>query len=586
LSSVFRKVQSEDIAGHSRAVVNVIDIHADTLIAVAFARPYRESQWNDARASARALISTVLLADIADIGNAIDQLCKSLDGGIVALVPPSIRQVLWKKAYENIQITDLDGMSMMLGIVARTAHLDALATQPFRTAGQKPGQLGSATPEATCHAVNLSLTAMRSGFLDMVSKFASYNESSRMLEFMRKEGVVKDLMVLMLSPVEDAHVAAQTLVGQAFDVDVRLDCFRALLERFPQATFDGMLNFLETFTRYAPVVPEACSLSKSLVRCLTDVIEVLCASHDGLLNSDHNFTSKTAPIPMSVLPTWWALMTKAIAVIFKRTPSWSIYFENEDMIVWMRDALIFGRELLAQRGVIESAVSLGPNEQPALQQGKAKRLTPAGKRMIDDLQVVLPELARWLRLTDEELLHQSFSLLQSLLDCFRESAIPPSKAGIAKLTKHIDDARTKDPKRPQTRLDSKRLLALEDSLASFIEDDDDVQIIPPSVFRARPAIVETKSKVSPPKAASKDQQLPKEAETQQLSTKLAKTTIASSKEQVNIVTAALRKRLATDMPTPPQAGSHCCAPQRSHKKRRLERSSRRWRLLIQFRILR
>jgi hypothetical protein len=54
-------------------------------------------------------------------------------------------------------------------------------------------------------------------------------------------------------------------------------------------------------------------------------------------------------------------------------------------------------------------------------------LSRIGKKMIDDLQQFLPELTKWLRLTDEELLHQSFALLQSLLDCFKKPAYDPQK---------------------------------------------------------------------------------------------------------------------------------------------------------------
>jgi senataxin len=455
-------------------VANVLDIHAEIFVSVAFARPYNDPKWKNARIAARELITGTLVNDVQDVSAAIKQLCKLLAGR--ETVPPScfIRKQIWAKCYVSLQTDDADGIVTIISIIVRSSHLDTLNKKAFSPAFQRTEVSGSA--EVAFEDINRSLTIIRSGFLEALSKYANYNISTSVLALLRRPGVVKDVMILMFSPLEDFQVAAQTLVGQAFDVDGRLDCFRALLEHSPDSALDGIFDFLETFIQCSPIVPEACSLSKSLVRCLTDVIEVLCAGHNALLQNDRFLKAVHKSGSTSALPRLWTLMTKSITVIFKRTPSWSVYFENEDMIVWMRDALIFGRDMLAQRRVIESAAVLASEQCSSSEVSKPLESSSFGKKMINDLQDVLPELARWLRLTDEELLHQSFALLQSLLECFRESGIRPSPVGIGKLTKHIDDARKKDPSRPQTRLDSTRLSKLEDALAAF-DDDDDIEII-------------------------------------------------------------------------------------------------------------
>lgn len=477
MSSVIRKAQNENFR-HSIAVTNVLDIHAEIFVSVAFARPYHDSKWKNARIAARELITSTLLKDIQDISAAIEQLCRLLAGR--ETLPPScsIRKQIWAKSYTFLQTDDFDGIATIISIIARSSHLDTLNKKAFSPAFQrKEGSEATSSAEVAFEDINHSLLATRSGFLDVLSKYANYNLSTSILALLRRPGVGKDVTILMFSPVEDVQVAAQTLVGQAFDVDVRLDCFRALLENLPDCALDGIFDFLETFVQCSPMVPEACSLSKSLVRCLTDVIEVLCAGHNGLLHDDRFLKAVHKSETASPLPRLWTLMTKSITVIFKRTPLWSVYFENEDMIVWMRDALIFGRDMLAQRRVIESAAVVASEQYSSLEVSRRQGSSGFGKKMVNDLRDVLPELARWLRLTDEELLHQSFALLQSLLECFRESGIRPSTAGIGKLTKHIDDARKKDPSRLQTRLDSTRLSKLEDALAAFDDDDDDIQII-------------------------------------------------------------------------------------------------------------
>lgn len=130
----------------------------------------------------------------------------------------------------------------------------------------------------------------------------------------------------------------------------------------------------------------------------------------------------------------------------------------------MRDALIFGRDMLSQRRVFESAaVALSDQPQSTT---TARKISHIGLGMVNDLQRVLSELIKWLRLTDQELLHQSFALLQSLLDCFKETDVAPEPTSLTKLGKFVDDGRSKKEVQA-TRLDLSRISKLEDSLATF-----------------------------------------------------------------------------------------------------------------------
>jgi senataxin len=413
-----------------------------------------------------------LAADTIAVSDAITRLSRRVAGKTEPLLVPSLHKQMWKGSYAAMQGNDAEGMAMVISVVASSAHVDKLTAKAFRELTKTDD--GRAV-ENVFSVVNEALDVFHAGFLDAASKFANYSPSSVILDLFRRPGMVKDIIALMLCPIDDIQVAAQTLVGQAFDVDVRQDCFRALIENLSEASLNGIFNFLDTFIHYASLVPEACSLSKSIVRCMTDVIDVLCSNTDGLLRSQTFIRKRDdGPGPAGELPRWLKLMTQTISVIFNRTPGWSLYFGNEDMVVWMRDALIFGRDMLAQWRVIEGAAVACSTEAATLKPGKMSRI---GRRMVEDLKEVLPELGRWLRLTDEELLHQSFALLETLLGCFKETQVPPPEAGITKLAKHVQDARKKDPKRPQTRLDSARLAKLENALSSFQVDDDEIEIV-------------------------------------------------------------------------------------------------------------
>jgi senataxin len=499
LASATRKSSTEQSSNYREITSRIIGIHADILIAVAFASSYNDPQWQNARSKVRELISSIFLEDLCDMQGVIHKICKSLGCTTAVPIPiPVTRNQLWNKAYKTLQATDADGLRTIISWVSRAVHIDNLNEKAYSPASHPLKE--SKAVEKAVQEVNTFLGAIHHGFLDAMSRYADSNNSSSVLDMLRLPGVVKDVMMLMLSPVEDLQVASQTLVGQAFDVDVRLDCFRALLENLPDASLDGIFEFLELFIKYAPIVPEACNVSKSLVRCLTDIIEVLCASHDGLLRSHHYLNPTGRASPKAKLPRFWRLMSRSITVIFKRTSLWANYYESEDMIVWMRDALIFGRDMLSQRRVIEAA-AIRTEDSGSLQ--SPKKLSSVGRRMVEDLQDVLPELARWLRLTDQELLHQSFSLLQSLLDCFRETGVPPSPIGIKKLVKHINDARRGGPTERQTRLDSSRLSKLEDSLASFVADDDELEIISGTLVQQRETPSERRIDDKPPTGTGK-----------------------------------------------------------------------------------
>ncbi|KAF8645168.1 hypothetical protein AX16_007996 [Volvariella volvacea WC 439] len=475
LAAVLRKCKTEDGFLHRKELFSVLDIHTDILVKVAFSRQYNDEKWSGARASARELIMAAFLMDVKDIAETISKLCKNLanvlgrDGTNMTPVSLlSVRKLMWGKAYASLQPNDVEGIAALLAIVAQSSHLDNLNKKPFTPLLQTDQGKEYASGASVIDDINASLRVVWEGFLDALSNVASPDN------LIAHTNVAKDITIIMLSPVETLQSAAQSIVGLAYDVDARIDCFRALLQYHPDAAFSGVFEFLETFIKYAPVVPEACNLSKSLVRCFTDIIQALCSSPDGLLLSSTFLKPSDQKGPASLLPKLWNLMTTAIKVIFKRTPLWSTYFNNEEMIVWMRDALIFGRDLLAQWRTIETAAMT--IQQSALQVSRKSRgLSNIGRRMVNDLQDFLPELARWMRLTDEELLHQSFSLLQSLLDCFSETGVQPSKEGVAKLNRHIATSRDDTQPHARTRLDAARLSQLEAALASF--DEDEVQIV-------------------------------------------------------------------------------------------------------------
>ncbi|KAJ3910558.1 SEN1 N terminal-domain-containing protein [Lentinula edodes] len=485
-----RLLKSQNRDGMNSAVANVLDIHAEAFVTVAFATSHQKAEWQIAREATRGLIHTSLMQDIHNIHDAISRctivLALSLkktqengskphvhDNGHNSMAPLAIREQIWKKIYVHLQPTDTDGLAFLLAVLASAAHLDTVLKNSFGPALAFPGF------SALLDSVNQSLEVIRSGFPELAS---AYEMSIAATQVLHHPDVAKDIVKLMLSPVPDLHGGAMGIVTQANDAgsDGRRECFQWLFENFTEESFMGSFELLKVFNDYAPRVPEACSLSKSLVRCFTDIIGVLCSSHRGLL---HRSEYLRPDGPARRIPELWTLMCKTITVIFKRTPSWSQYYRTEVMTEWMRDALIFARDILGERAVFESAAEAAD--------AVVTKSSEISKRMLMNLQEILAELSRWLRLTDEELLHQSCTLIHSLLELFREKHDPPQQAVLLKLSKQITDVRNRDSSSLSCRLDPAKLAPLEAILASF-DDGDDVEIVevskamPPPKVPAKP----------------------------------------------------------------------------------------------------
>ena len=480
LNTLLQKYRSDDAFPHRKALFNILDIHGETFLAVAFNPAFDTEEWREGRSSTRTLVSSMLEMDCDNVLSTIMKLTHLLavverPGGIAKgrIKPLSIRMSTWKKLYSVVQTNDSDGISTLLSLAARSAHVDLLVPKHFSAAFSIPPQDDFQKPEEALNEVNRSLTIFKDGFLTAINRYADFNVSTAALDLMSRPSVVRNVIKLLMSPAEEHQDAAQVLVGLAFDVDGRHECLRAIMDNVPNEAFDGILEYLATFVEYAPLMPEACSLSKSLVRCFTDIIDVLCASPNGLLHSPEFLSPGDDKGPAAKLLKLWRLMTKSLTVIFKRTPVWAPYFDNEEMVVWMRDALIFGRDLLATWRIIENAAN---SRVPEAARNRGE-LTSIGKKMINGLQDILPELTRWLRLTDEELLHQSFSLLTSLLACFKDARMAPSDDALARLRKSIQNARrmATEPNQLRSRLDSTMLLTLEAAIDDF---EDVVEIIP------------------------------------------------------------------------------------------------------------
>lgn len=320
-----RKCESDKDFRHKDSFFNTLEIHSGSIVAVAFQRDHDTESWRNARTSARSLVRTLLSADIQRIHGTISSSCKSLyqvkKGETPDQIPAlTIRKQLWTSVYRAIDSKDVGGLATVIVSVAKGGSLSTLIKPPYRGIEKVPASDKGFVPgNAVIDQINDALDSVQGGFLDAVTRFANFSLSTAALEVLRQPFVGQSVIQLLLSPVPDFQTAAQTLIGLAFDEDVRADCIKAMFVNLPDATFDGIIGFLSHFNIYAAQVPEACPVSRSLVRCFNDILEVLCQPPSGLLLDAAFLRPNETTGPTSRLLEFWKGLTTALTTIFKRT---------------------------------------------------------------------------------------------------------------------------------------------------------------------------------------------------------------------------------------------------------------------------
>jgi senataxin len=496
--------------------------HADFVISVAFAASYSTSSWAQARTACRSLLEALFLSDVDAVRDGIKGACRAMhkDYKDTELAPPIINTVLWTRTFELVggpgAREDADANCLLLRVVASSAHCAALNAAVFRETFTKNPNV-----EKTVTNVNAALTTFHVGFAEAFSGFTDSQPARAVESLLRKPGMVRAAIALLMSPSPDLQAAGKALIGQAFDVDGRAETFRALFERLPNDTYEGVLACLGRYLEIAPALVEACAWSRAIVTCLTDVIDVLCASSSGILTGDRHFESvdqDDKPAARHLQPLW-KKMADVSCLIFKRTPNWSRALGDEPeirqmMTTWMRDALIFGRDILAYRRTFEDAIVR------ARQLGSTKRnegvRDDVRKEVLGRLNPVFEETSRWLRLTDAELLHQSFSLFEGLAEALKSSDIRPPQAVLDKLKSQFKAGR-------QHQLDGMRMTKITQILADFDEEesdeeveevlpdsDDVVEVVPAPKAEERPIVVKPKMAVGNWLSAATSKSKPKQ----------------------------------------------------------------------------
>ncbi|CAE6419630.1 unnamed protein product [Rhizoctonia solani] len=390
------------------------------------------------RDSAQSLLRAIFQHDLQELDRLRSSLAEARSKALKkvafadVLKEPVVFSPLWKEAIEQVDPSDRSSVGFLMRIMACSAHIDLPVHKSLDFGTDPQNKEAIARLRAFLKS---TLSDYQAGFDGLMARFALVCEPEEL-----EDEMMTNVITLLFSPVPRLHDAALEMFG---DCDGRKACIRFALKCRPQAALRGVMAFAESFNRVARKLTEACSAAKSLVRCFVDVIEGLCGPEQdssagakiegdeldemsaavGLLN-DPLFDGAVRPM----LKPLWSNMCKALALIISMCPSWAEFFNPQEMVDWMRDALIFGRLMRAH----VSSFQASPMSQ----------VPSPSKTGLETMRAVQDELVAWFRLTDAELIYQAYELMMSFL----EGGLCPSPPYREKLARRLDRTDTDLPK--------------------------------------------------------------------------------------------------------------------------------------------
>ncbi|KAJ8518486.1 hypothetical protein ONZ45_g4443 [Pleurotus djamor] len=453
-------------AEYFEPVMDVLEARSKSLMSVAFDVAYAQSKWKEPRLGARKLVSSLLSEDIVTVKTWI----RSLYGPPSKASHPTLRTLLWEHCYASFHMEDHAAITLLVELVSQLAHIslvDESAYGKYRSPDRARPISITSEDQRMVKSFNQHLSVIHAGMLATVNSYTSrYLSSSFDFGlFNTTDGAFTALLVMAFSPSTDIAQSSQYLISSAFNTDGQQACFRALLSEYFQPTVGAVTKYIQTFRKHVRTIGDACDTAISLVRCFTDISEVLFAPVDGMLR-DASFLNKTrGEAGATAVYTLWSSMVSASCAIFNKAREWAPLHDSGIMIRWMRDAVFFGEDLVNHRGFIaHTTLHLRGIVDESVYRRQSADLRK--KMIVNELQLFIPELAKWMRLTAEELLYQAYALLEAVLELFRDAYLP-SKDNLTGLWKLLDSAKTKGL--DASRLSPEQRLRLENRLSAFNE---------------------------------------------------------------------------------------------------------------------
>lgn len=392
--------------------MNALEIHANTIVSVALGTPdYRSSAWSLAHSTAQDFLHQIFVID----GDLIRSLYTHLGGQANearrrkgkdpqdSFPTARVATVLWSKMYELTSSTLLDGIPAAMQGLRRFAHLPVPGGRAWSHEGLEFWKEDQKWAQSVT-TLRSTMKAMKDAFGTNVTTAISVADNNRLKRLWRVQDFPQLIMHLLLCSDADVHDAIIGIIQTTYeDVDSRVDCIRSMFTMYPIESIKALIDFLNNWNNDVRDMPTAVETARWVVRCFTDIIDVLCRQTNVTTGfvflSDEIFLQTTfgGRKMTDYLLDLWNAMTSSLANIFKLTSRWAPFFDNQEMVDWMQDALIFGRLLVEETQNFEAAIT-DTHDQRGQSQGA--NTGSSASELVDHLEPVLENLLAWLRLTE------------------------------------------------------------------------------------------------------------------------------------------------------------------------------------------
>lgn len=236
---------------------------------------------------------------------------------------------------------------------------------------------------------------------DVVDRMTEF-KPEQLDDLFREPRAASAMISLLFSSTEDTRSSAIELLKNITGQEERRDALQCILKTHYRNSLIGMSDSCRQVTRKRIFAP-----ASSMVRTLTDIIDVLCNSQDGLLRS-RQFDGEDERVTMN----FWESLWKTLTMFFATTEPWSNLgvYQKDMMKDFCRDVMQFADYLFDQCSVFASA--LDPSTQGEEEKFKTSELL---KELLQLPANTMVEAKRWLRLRDEYLSGKSVTLIGKLL---------------------------------------------------------------------------------------------------------------------------------------------------------------------------
>jgi senataxin len=238
------------------------------------------------------------------------------------------------------------------------------------------------------------------GILDRVNdKFSTFDMASLFKSPHLALGVVS----AMLLSDDNTRQAAIDLLKSLSSEAARRDAILSVLKQ----SFNPTLSALNEIVRMVSLRRTYTPVANTL-RFVTDVVDVLCDSQDGILR-----THKCDNDEAKATQTFWERLWSLLATTFEYTEAWGdMGYPKNQLIEFCRDTMAFAERLFNQYNVFLDALTV--------EEGDKNNSNEVGNELLQQPKDVVTSMVKWLRLRDDYLATTIVALVTKLLRKLRD----------------------------------------------------------------------------------------------------------------------------------------------------------------------